>query len=625
MWSQIVELQTADCEGRITDYLEQSGFVTERSGTGEVLINAHHPSLSVLPVRLEVILEDTGEATRVSVGSDWSVGMVVVRTVVCSSPGWLPLVLFRDQLHALGPVGMSALLWLLLVCGVCWWKMRRERQFLDGVQRQLWTELRGEKKAVHVQSRWSPWQKAEFKAGTVWGIILGLCLLVSAYVGMASWRPPPGSLGVSGPSPRTVLLLLVSVGAVGVTSLVFELLWKTATAELPHRFQWRTEVGNHYVLLGLVCASPLISIGIFRIMGTDGLDVIGRAVAVLGFGIAVYLFAKALAVDYDRKLGDGDRSDHLSWLPSTKYEEVSGEKTQDNVVRRYRIGMFGQLALTGVWFWAAALLVLAVLCSSLVGLAWPEAVSDWDLGWPFVLPWSQRSRAAQSLVVTIVLAWPTLLGLGALVRNAARLRRRGRLVRKLGGSAGNDVVPEAVRSYLSEVLGKVAVVTVPGSGVRVAVNHAGLLGGNYILTLSSGSVNSLDPRELEALLWHECGHSRLLKGSWYRNLLVLLCPWGPRFMDLGEDLYAEERRADEFAMQRMGSGEPLREALRKQRKIERSAEGEEGQRSWSGDFWSMLFRLDWTGHVYPTIEQRLAWISEAETEVEGDVGEDRES
>jgi Zn-dependent protease with chaperone function len=145
------------------------------------------------------------------------------------------------------------------------------------------------------------------------------------------------------------------------------------------------------------------------------------------------------------------------------------------------------------------------------------------------------------------------------------------------------------------------------------LEQAGVLGQKYLLWVSVGAQKGLLTDEMEALLWHECGHVALLKRLWWRELAALLTPWAPRFLDLAEDPYEDERRADSLAVQRMGSPEPLLSVLRKLKEQQRLRDGTGYRRARPGG-WRLLCWADevweerWVGYLHPDVEQRLRWL-----------------
>jgi Zn-dependent protease with chaperone function len=179
-------------------------------------------------------------------------------------------------------------------------------------------------------------------------------------------------------------------------------------------------------------------------------------------------------------------------------------------------------------------------------------------------------------------------------------------------------LPVGPLAYLTQLLGAhaVRVALVPVPAVSVHIERVAVFARRYVLWVSIGAIKTLSPEELEALLWHECGHAGLLGRRWWRGPLTFLTPATARFVDLADDLYEEERRADLFAAEKMGTADPLLSVLRKAKKESRAEL--ESKKQAAGQVRKgatmlhirMVWDLRWAGYLHPDLDQRIQWLSE---------------
>jgi hypothetical protein len=266
-------------------------------------------------------------------------------------------------------------------------------------------------------------------------------------------------------------------------------------------------------------------------------------------------------------------------------------------------------------FWVSALFAFLMLVTgvgALLGIAASGESPGW---WPVVIPSGLTGEAVQAMVLTALVSWPTALaGVGA-GRSARRVLRRRRSVGDCFDEVLARVPPRPLEALRRELAGgSLRVICLPLPTMGVGVDQLGLWGKDYALTICEGALTNLSAHELEALLWHECGHGQLLRRRWYRNLLVLLSPWGARFADLAEDLYKEERRADAYAAEQLGNVEALCSALAKIGNAEetrRRGVPVAPRRRWVEEWWELVWRLDWVASIHPSPEQRQEWLVES--------------
>jgi len=268
---------------------------------------------------------------------------------------------------------------------------------------------------------------------------------------------------------------------------------------------------------------------------------------------------------------------------------------------------------------AYVILTMVECLAALAGAEWPQA-GVWR--WPVLMVTYNRSTAGLGLLMSLVVGWPLLVTLVQVCRQRLSLRKRRALGAELAVTCSQAGLPAEPLAALKESLAATSlkVALYPDPRVNVNVERASAFGRDYFLWLSTGALRTLPRAELEALLWHECGHGDLLRRRWWREWTGLLSPWVPGYLDLAEDLYEHERQADLHVVERMGSARPLGDVLRRLEGQERAAsqsatQDTEARCSAAISFGTLtgLWDIGLAGYAYPDLDQRLRWVDELDS------------
>jgi Zn-dependent protease with chaperone function len=392
--------------------------------------------------------------------------------------------------------------------------------------------------------------------------------------------------------------------------------WLIRSWYLPHRYHWKARLYVACADWWTVTSLPILILAPNLVpSSSEGAFALVRPIAV-----ASVLFLQGLMLaSMLGLLRTADERRHAAGsydAPSTRYEETGTSTVSvDGLRAKHRAWTWATSILLGVLFYGAAGVVVSAAIQS-TGLMWGAPWAGEGRCIPFVLPLGRRGIAIQGLVFTALMATPLAITIVQIVRLRLRLHGRLRLVRLLARPPEDLCLPTQPLQHLREQLRArlLHVALLPTPTISVSIESVSVRGHEYVLCVSSGALSSLSKEEVESVLWHECSHAHLVRQSRLRSLALLLMPWAPRLLDLAEDLYEEERRADAYAVQKMGGAQVLLSSLGKM-----MAEQETTERLRKTPLpaarisWGALRTIGepgWAGYLYPDIEQRIRWLEQ---------------
>jgi len=349
--------------------------------------------------------------------------------------------------------------------------------------------------------------------------------------------------------------------------------WMACSWALPHRFHWKVRFYLAYLCWGIVVSAPCMMILCYGMDPASSSGVPFRDAAV-----GVVLFLQAVTLQAVLRMLPQFRNEEKAKIfyspPSTRYETLSEKEVAKDIrwlLKKHRLWTWVTFLLFTTLFYAAALYLVIVLVEStagIVGVRWAFARSWY---WPLLVKLEGRLAAIQAFLLTCIIGSPILFSVAQAIRAKRKSLRMFAFVRKVDLDLAQERLPAQPVECMRSKLGtdRILVVEVPDLSVNVKLEKKGFLKKHYLLWLSLGARKALSGREMESLLWHECGHVELIKRNLWRDIAAILAPWGPRFLDLMEDLYEMERAADLFAVRSMGNTGPLKSALRKVRDHQR--------------------------------------------------------
>jgi len=635
MSTRIVEKEPDWCESEALSFLEARGYDLDGARGADGVIRAWRAKkdnrLAPRKPGVRLRIDPLGERqTRLSVtfgarvsAQFWATGAWVLPTF---GPflvwGMLPGDVISD----------GARWWILAGC-IAWGAVfgvltrAKTKAFLKRCledENAFWQYLDPEGTNSH-EIVWPGRRQVTFYRGLAWGCLLlavvGMYAIVAGLV-TTEELPSPGS------SKLWIGVVFFFAGTFSLTLLR----WLTSSWGLPHRYHWKARFGIVYLRWWIVACFPALAVGFcgFTRATLPISDPGWRPEYWVLLAFAAVLVVKALGgfVNHFHEISGGwkgvERPGGYFAPPSTRYEELSEHDAGDNaqgLLRKHRAWTWGVfLFFTGFWYLGAGYMTVLVV-QSLLGIFGVREALAQSWYWPVVFPVEGRGAAAQVLVtagLAGVLPW---LSVVQNVRSRVRMSRRAKLGRELATGAGELALPDAPLARLSEKLGqgRLRVVLVPTPEINVQIAGTGIFRRDYVLSVSVGAQKRLSYEEMRALLWHECGHADLLTRGRGRELAALLAPWAPRFLDLSEDLYEHERRADEYAVDAVGDAGPFLSALRKLKEAEITKNRNGAQRSphqgFGGVFWNaakMVWSPGWAGYLHPDLDQRIAWLQDTE-------------
>lgn len=440
-------------------------------------------------------------------------------------------------------------------------------------------------------------------------------------VGIETWR----DFGKSGAS-----LIFLAGGAM----LLSMAGWLTSAWALPHRYHWKVRQGSLYICWWTVVSLPCVLLALYATIpplenASEPPALTERLMATQQSAFTgIVLFVQALALSSLLCVWPEDRDRENAKVffapPSTQYEWLSEQSVGKNIesmFKRHRLWTWAVFLLFNIVCYAGGFYLLFCLIEStaaMFGAKWALANIHC---WPLLVQAEGKIAAAEAFLLTCLIGAPMSFSVIQMIQAYRKSRRKLTLAKRLGLDIRHTHLPprplECIRDRLRT--DRILIVDLPDSLVNIKLEKKGLLRKYYILWVSLGARKALSESEMEALLWHECGHTQRLCYTLCRDVISLLVPWGPRFLDLTEDLYEQERAADLFAVKNIGNVEPLKTALRKvnsQQKClpKKSRHNKHGLLKLRDgfDFLKVVWNLDWAGYLHPNVEQRLYWLEDCE-------------
>jgi Zn-dependent protease with chaperone function len=636
MSTRIVEQDLTWCRSRVVEVLTECGFSPDSAETETSLIRARYtrvPKGSLLyrpkaKIRLSRVPE---HSTSVEVSFSLRLGLMALLVAIRAVTGLgfflvvgliLPNRLGLPNHISWVPFVVSAA-WALFFIGRGAYASEAVEKYCRRVETSIWERVDPDSRVSHEVSNPSPSERKFFSAEMSLSLgmtLTGGVLLVTNIPLLDMIRRGAG-----------VLLL---VGGISLLLLYGLVTW---SHKLPHRYHWKLRFAATYMNWWLVVCFPVLALmGLTfvrawsrSLFGEPSFSRAGRLFLTAALGAVVVAYG-VLVVAIVRVLMKGRRRENVAPYfepPSARWEAFSEEQSTSHVksVRNLHIlwtwAVF--LTLTLVWYVAAGYLAVTFVgtAAGSLGAPWALALSRF---WPVVLPSHARAEAVQALVLACLAGAPLGMTVALAARGRLRLRKRFKLGLELAGSSEALGLPEPPLAHLKRELKADAlrVALVPAPGINMQVERSALFNKEYLLWVSVGAKKKLSQQEMEALLWHECGHAAFIKKTAWREIVSLIAVWAPRFLDLAEDLYDQERRADLYAVRKMGTAQHLSSALL-------ALQGQEtlfnertekpyhvDPHQWfSGEALKMIWSLGWVGYLHPDLRQRLQWLEACEADV----------
>jgi Zn-dependent protease with chaperone function len=403
--------------------------------------------------------------------------------------------------------------------------------------------------------------------------------------------------------------------------------WQTSSLTLPHRYHWKCRFYGTYLIWCTAAWLPalMLAVGASKdffvpVRYSSQLFSILRTMSVM-----VILFFQGLYVSMVLRMLPGyerpKKQEDYYTPPSARYEVLSEKSIGDDIdllVTRYKSWTWASfLVFTVLYYLAAAYLIITMVetTDAILGQSW-ALDSSWR--WPLLLPAEGRGAALQSLLLTSLMSCPLAVTVVQAVRAKLRLSKRVALSREFARGFEKLGLPDGPIENLKQSLKTefIQVALIPVSGINIQIERTAIFKRKYLLWVSAGAQKTLSKGEMEALLWHECGHTALLKRTSWRHLLAIVAPASARFVDLAEDLYEEERKADIHAVRQMGTAYHLLSALKKAREQQSIASEpdiavENQQAKWATtEHVRMVWNYGWAAYLHPDLDQRIRWLEE---------------
>jgi len=659
--TRIVEQKLEWCEAKIVEFLTQNGYTVATVGSKEREIRGRYTRTDrqgmLLRPRIEVALSPlSGQKTRVYLGFHlrWLAGLIVL--LMWFSIGFVPHFIVMSFAKRAGSgtfnlhLFMAALIWLptcawfVYCCAyrIAFPTYRMERHH-DKTEQLLWEYL--DPKDSHSHQIESPslawrfvfvfakWAALVFVGMGVLGLITHILFTNMPGLSIKSisnfWlRVEAEVLSDFGKSGASLVFL------VGGSLLLSMAGWLTSCWALPHRYHWKVRQGSLYICWWTVVSLPCVLLALYMTIpplenASEPSALTERLVATQQSGFTgIVLFVQAVTLSSLLCLWpeDRDRANAKVFFapPSTQYEWLSEQslgKNIESMFKRNRLWTWTVFLLFNVLCYAGCFYLLLCLIQSTAAMFGAE----WALGyvryWPLLVPAKGEIAAAEAFLLTCIIGAPVSFSVIQTIQAYRKSRRKLALAKQLGLDIKHTHLPPRPLKCLRDRLrtDRILIVDLPDSLVNIKLEKKRLLGKCYILWVSVGARKTLSESEMEALLWHECGHAQRLYHTLCRDVISLLAPWGPRFLDLTEDLYEQEHAADLFAVENIGNVEPLKTALQKvnsQQKClpKKNRHNKHGLlKLWDGfDFLKVIWNLDWVGYLHPNVEQRLYWLDSCE-------------
>ncbi|RKY12751.1 MAG: hypothetical protein DRP65_00075 [Planctomycetota bacterium] len=660
MATRIVEREIVWCRSKLITALAESGYSVEPQGPDDQRIRAKYTKKGMYNMlyRPQVCVEMATfnpRATQISVCFErqWVLEIAFIASVILLGLLQIPLmarvnskILAEERSIWYWLIGGIWLIWpgLLAFWGLVIVPQGMNRHCTK-VEHLLWERLDSDGSISHeivLPSRADMWYWCTIHRLSLGITIAGGMLLVTSSL-LPAYESVMGTKWVLSRAPFIVhflWFLLRPVGRwIGLVFLLgggFNLAvsgWIMSVCALPHRYHWKTRFqGTYGVWCQMVCVPALMVLmyGFGRYLlslpsaaAEDVVRVFQMAVVIfilLSQGLSLRFLLKTLPeLEGVRRLGD------YYAAPSTRYESLSEQNDAEDfqrAVQRHRFWTWTNLLVFTAFCYSGAVYLSITLVESVAG----AFGVTWALGcwwhWPLIVPLRGRGAAIEAFLLTCLIGAPLAMTIVQAIREHLAMQRKVRFGRQAGKSLEMSDLPneplDCLRSTLKVDVLQVALVPVPR--INMEVERAAALKRKYLLWITVGAQKDLSREELEALLWHECGHATLMKKSTWRELFAIFAPWAPRFMDLAEDLYEQERQADLYAARKIGTAQPLMSALQKLKEQEifidakkQRLQGRHMRRGGSADILKMIWNLGWAGYLHPDVDQRLLWLQEQQT------------
>jgi len=539
-----------------------------------------------------------------------------------------------------GQAYIASMVWVLICTYYFWSRLFAvEKEWAD-VERSLWEQLNTNGQVSH-----------EIKGSFVaeFGVIrlVRVILLCPAIIGglillMRCLLPLPGRTEDTAPSSQAISLWLqalklllehdgISIGLAllllgGILSIPFG--WLASSYPLPHRYHWKVKFYGTYACWMLIISMP----GLLFVLHVCKLDyetfpwmwplqqVIQRTT------IFVILAFQGLLLTVLLRIAPETRNDEEAELyyapPSTRYEDASGPSTEKHLQRnlkRQRVWTWANFFLYSIFCYSSIAYLVTTLFECVVAIMGGQWALARFWRWPLLIHFGGTAAAVEGLLFTCLIGTPMCSSIILAIKSYRRSMRTSALADEIGQSVFDAHLPLRPLKCIVNKLGmdRLVVIETPDTSVNLSIRKLGVWKKRYILSVSLGARKRLCEAEMEALLWHECAHVELLSHNIFRDIVGLLTPWGPRFLDLAEDLYEEERNADLFVVQKMGNAQPLNSALKKideyERNLTKKKKGDRGDSRSLRDnlgYLKVIWSLGWAGYLHPEARQRLRWLQE---------------
>ena len=636
MSTRVVELKLSECRSEVEKFLTEKNYCLNHIGQKDELLTGKYAG----PKRHRMLYQPVVEVdfARVSIGATcvavsfplrWK--LVAILTTFWMLAGFAPIL----ALGKVYPKDVQSvhLWWLSFVVSSAWLlvvttQVALRRHVVDTHQKEmerlLWKYLDLDNCLSHEVADPSRSEMSFFRS-CKWGFFL-VTIVFGAILFWCIW------LAISSPELGMPILFMVTMIFCCTLLVLLFFGWVDSFTSLPHRYHWKARFGVAYIGWWLITCLPIMVIaGIgfvralsFKEFGTLSFSGIGYLmlivmllVLLLALGMLVLMTIKAL-----QRSGSTERGRCYFVHPSTRYETISEQLNVSGtcsrrMFQRNRLWTWALfLYLTSAWYFATGYMVVISFeaVAGLLGAEWAIAQSWY---WPVIVPTGNLGSAFQTAVLMSLAGTPLVLIVAQAVRSRLNMKRRLNLGQELAEGCTELGLPKGPLDFLKRELeaDKLQVALVPIPKIDVRLERTAFFKKCYLLWVSVGARKQLSEKEIEAILWHECGHAGLVKRVG-REVTAFLSPWAPRFLDITEDLYEQERVADRHVVEKMGTAEPLASALRKLKKQgrpvkERETKTDENTLAFlSWDVVKALWSLEWAGYLYPDVDQRIRWLKE---------------
>jgi hypothetical protein len=639
--TRVVEQELSWCSSKVEEFLAEHHYLLERTGpkgellTGKYLGPEKHRMLYQPVVEVDFVSISPG-ATHVGVTFLGRWALIVRRLGFWCLVGFGPI-LVAAGIHPRearwvflwGVAFLASAAWLLFVIIRVMLAGEAVDRHTKKVERQLWNTLDPDGTVSHQIVELSRTELNFFRA-LKWGsLCLGgiICFTIVVVVLLAISEPLICIMGITVVGAVFYVLLLAP----------FSFGWFSSSFSLPHRYHWKARFGVAYTNWWLIVCIPVLTLAGIGFLRALSLSLFGPqsvrgfaypllVVSMLGF-IGVFGIFALFAVRAVQRKSSSDVSRVYFGAPSMRYEMLSTQlSTSDfqHLLKRHRFWTWAVfLHLTSVWYVAAGYVVVVLIeaVSGIFGAQWAIAQSWY---WPVIVPMDSPGLSLQIATLVFLAGLPLFIIVTRSVRGQLNMKRRLNVGQVLAEGCTELGLPKGPLDFLKRKLeaDKLQVALVPISEIDVRLERTAIFKKHYLLWVSVGARKQLSEKEIEALLWHECGHADLVKRKG-RKIAAVLAPWAPGFLDLAEDLYEEERAADHYAVEKLGAPKHLTLALqklKKQRRPMREKEPEAGGDRLTFLSWETvkaLWSLKWVGYLHPDVDQRLRWLEDGKDKICG--------